>query len=472
EQDLLTLVAAAEAPSEHPLSRAIVDAATDSGYELPAATRFEALTARGISATVGDRRVLAGNEQLLSENGVAISASAQEEAARLEGMGRTVIFAASDGEVIGLIGMSDEVKQNAPRAVQALKKLGLRVIMMTGDNEFAAAAVAERVGISEFRAQVRPEEKLELVRTLQAEGLSVAMVGDGINDTPALAQADIGIAMSTGTDVAIEAGAITLLNGDVSKIAEAISLSRSTLTTIRQNLLWAFGYNVIAIPLAAAGLLNPIIAGATMAFSSVSVMANSLRLRTKARKIAEESGNPYIGPKQSFVSANRVPLVAMGLATLVLLLPLLVFTGIEHGWFGNEGGGANSAHNDHEAAAISLTPQHGEIVVALTNFDLAATSSSAPAGEVTFRAVHVGGMHGMSDDDAGQTHDLSVLRKDADGSLDEVGRTKPIAMGAEEELTLKLPPGAYVLECDVVETVNGNVVSHVQQGMRADFTVS
>jgi Cu+-exporting ATPase len=470
EQALLTLVAAAEAPSEHPLSRAIVDAATDSGYELPAVTGFEALTARGIAGTVDGRRVLAGNVRLLAENGVEITALGQDEADRLEAMGRTVIFVAADGQLIGLVGMSDEVKQNASRAVAALKKLGLRVIMMTGDNERAAAAVAERVGIGEFRAQVRPEDKLELVRSLQAEGLSVAMVGDGINDTPALAQADIGIAMSTGTDVAIEAGAITLLNGDVSKIAEAISLSRSTLTTIRQNLVWAFGYNVIAIPIAAAGLLNPIVAGGTMAFSSVSVMANSLRLRTKAREIAEQSGNPYRGPRQSFVSANRVPLVAMATATLVLVLPLLVFTGIDRGWFGNEGGGSSRAHE--AMAAISLTPKDGEVVVALTNWSVSPSTSNVAAGNVTFRAVHVDDMDGAGHDAGGNTHDLAVLRKSADGQLQEVGRTKPIAMGSQQELKLDLTPGTYVLECDVVETVNGQVVSHYQEGMHTEFTVS
>jgi len=329
EQALLTIVAAAESPSEHPLSRAIVDAAVESGYALPAVEGFSALTARGVEATVGGRAVVAGNRRLVDERKIELSPRALEEAERLESLGRTVIFAAIDGTVEGVFGIFDDVKQNAPRAVAALQALGLRVVMMTGDNPRAAAAVAQSVGIDEVHAGALPEQKLELVRKLQAEGLRVAMVGDGVNDAPALAQADVGIAMSTGTDVAIEAGDITLLHGDVSKIAEAIALSRSTLTTIRQNLVWAFGYNVLAIPVAAAGLLNPIIAGGAMAFSSVSVMANSLRLRAKARRIAEASGNTYGAPQESFLVANRVPLVAMGAAVTVLLVPLVVFTAID-----------------------------------------------------------------------------------------------------------------------------------------------
>ncbi len=382
EKALLTLVAAAEAPSEHPLSRAIVDAATDSGYELPEVLDFEAETARGVVATVEGQRIVAGNSRMLKEHGIALSVLAQDEAVRLESMGRTVIFAAADGVLIGLIGMSDEVKQNAPRAVQALRDLGLRVIMMTGDNPAAAAAVAERVGITEFHAETRPEDKLELVRSLQGEGLSVAMVGDGINDTPALAQADIGIAMSTGTDVAIEAGAITLLNGDVSKIAEAISLSRSTLAAIRQNLVWAFGYNVIAIPIAAAGLLNPIVAGAAMAFSSVSVMANSLRLRTKARRIAEESGNTYRGPRTSFISANRVPVIAMVTAALVLLLPLVIFTGIDQGWFGT--GTENNGHAGMEGDTTFTLPRGGGGVVQPANSSFVPSSPMAGAADLAW----------------------------------------------------------------------------------------
>jgi Cu+-exporting ATPase len=335
EATLLTLAAAAEHGSDHPLSRAIVDAAVDSGYALPNATDFESVTARGVIATVEGKRIAAGNLALIEDERTTINESVREELALHEEAGRTVILVAIDGRVEGLIAIADEVKPNAPRAIAALDALGLRVIMMTGDNERASANVAQAVGVREYRAGVKPEDKLELVRSLQAEGLSVAMVGDGINDAPALAQADIGIAMSTGTDVAIEAGDITLLHGDISKVAEAISLSRGTLSTIKQNLFWAFGYNVVAIPIAAAGLLNPIIAGGAMAFSSVSVMTNSLRLRSRERAFAETAGNTYNpASSSSFWVANAGPALAMLAAVVALVVPLLIFTGIDRGWFG------------------------------------------------------------------------------------------------------------------------------------------
>ncbi len=452
EQALLTLVAAAESSSEHPLSKAIVDAAVESGYALPPATGFQALTARGVSATVEGRAVLAGNPRLFEEQGIEPGAIAGEEIARLEAMGRTVILAAIDGRIEGVLGIADEVKPNAVRAVEALHRLGLRVIMLTGDNERAAAAVAARVGITEYRAGVKPEDKLDLVKSLQAEGLSVAMVGDGINDTPALAQAEIGIAMSTGTDAAIEAGDITLLYGDVSKIAEAIMLSRSTLSAIRQNLVWAFGYNVLAIPVAAAGLLSPIIAGGAMAFSSVSVMGNSLRLRSKARPIAESAGNVYGGARQGFVAANRGPLVAMASAVLVLLVPFLAFTGIDRGWFG----GAEAASG-------------GEITVELKNWEVAASRTSVPAGDVTFRVTH-GETH-THGSEGGALHNLAVFRR-TEGGFEPVGRTPNLAPGETATLALDLQPGEYELRCDVVEEVDGKVIQHYEQGMHTVLLVT
>jgi Cu+-exporting ATPase len=329
EVEVLTIAASAEQGSDHPLSRAIVDAAVEGGLELSDAESFESLTGHGVSAIIGGRSVLAGNSRLINERSVEVSERAREELSRLELSGRTVIYMAVDGRVEALIGISDEIKQNASRSVSALKRSGLEVIMLTGDGEEAAGRVARAVGIEKYRANVQPEDKLAFVRELQASGLSVAMAGDGINDAPALAQADIGIAMSTGADVAIEAGDITLLNGDVSKIAEAIALSRETLTTIKQNLAWAFGYNVVAIPIAAAGLLTPIVAGGAMAFSSVSVVANSLRLRTKARSMAEQSGNAYRQESESFLKQNRAAIGALAAAVAAVVIPLIVFVAAE-----------------------------------------------------------------------------------------------------------------------------------------------
>lgn len=469
EAALLTVVAAAESPSEHPLSRAIVDAAVESGYELPQASEFVSVTGQGIRASVDSRQVLVGNARLMTENGVEITPRVVEEAERLAEFGRTVIYAAIDGAVEGVIGMFDDVKQNAARAVQALHAQGLRVIMMTGDNERSAAAVASSVGIDEYYASALPADKLALVQKLQESGLQVAMVGDGVNDTPALARADVGVAMSTGSDVAMEAGDITLLNGDISKVAEAVALSRSTLLTIRQNLAWAFGYNVIAIPIAALGLLNPIIAGGAMALSSVSVMANSLRLRAAAPKIARASGNTYGAPSQGFFVTNRVPLAAMAIATVVLVVPLVVFTAIDR-MNGDDGDDHDAGHTG--AAAVG----EREIRVSLTNWAVEPSRLSITAGEVTFTALHDEDHGHESDgpagDSLGETHNLVLLRKLNDGSFEPVARTSDIPAGDSEQLTVTLAPGEYLLECDVVEEANGEVVSHYQKGMHVEFVVT
>ena len=237
------------------------------------------------------------------------------------------------GQVIGVLAFEDPLKPNAARAVSTLQSLGVRVMMVTGDNKRAAQAAADQAGITEVHASARPEEKLAIVRSLQGKGLKVGFAGDGVNDAPALTQSTVGMAMSTGADAAIEAGDITLLHGDVSKIAETILLSRATLTTIQQNLGWAFGYNIVGLPIAAAGLLNPIVAGAAMALSSVSVMANSLRLRGQHRGIVETSGNRYAVARKGFVAANRSALLALASIATVLLVPFVVFTGIDRSWF-------------------------------------------------------------------------------------------------------------------------------------------
>ena len=333
ESTVLALAASAESGSDHPLSRAIVDLADERGYSLSEVANFRSVTGRGITGEVNGHQILVGSRALAEGLQLQVLPQADEAVSDLHARGRSAIYVFIDGQSAAALGIFDDVKQNAHRAVSALKQRGLTVIMATGDNERAAAAVAERAGIDDFRAGVLPEDKLELVRDLQAAGHTVAMVGDGVNDAPALAQADVGIAMSTGTDAAMEAGDITLLHGDVSKVAEAITLGRSTLAGIKQNLVWAFGYNVLALPLAAAGLLNPIIAGGMMAFSSLSVMGNSLRLRTKARTIAESSGNTYGVSAESFMKANRGPVLAMAAAIAVLIVPLSFFTGVDRGWW-------------------------------------------------------------------------------------------------------------------------------------------
>jgi Cu+-exporting ATPase len=286
EAELLALVAAAEASSEHPLGEAVVRGASARGLALPAVTAFRSLTGRGLEATVSGRQVLAGNRRLMEERGID-SATLDAAMERLAGGGRTPMLVALDGRLAGLVAVADAVKPGAKAAIAELRRLGLDVVMLTGDHPRTAEAVAREVGIERVRAEVLPEHKAEEVQRLQAEGKVVGMVGDGINDAPALAQADVGIAIGTGTDVAMEASDVTLIRGDLAGVVTAIRLSQATMRTIRQNLFFAFIYNVLGIPLAAGVLypffgitLSPMIASAAMALSSVSVVTNSLRLRS------------------------------------------------------------------------------------------------------------------------------------------------------------------------------------------------
>ncbi|MCY4393280.1 MAG: heavy metal translocating P-type ATPase [Chloroflexi bacterium] len=335
-EEVLALAAAVETLSEHPLSAAVVEAAEGRGLAIEAASGFEALPGAGLTGEVSGRGVLIGARRLFEERGIVLDADAEATLSRLEGEGRTTSLLAVDGAYAGTLAFADPLKASAAQAVATLRSLGVRTIMASGDNERSALAAARALGIDEVHAGLRPEEKLALVRDLQGQGqgLRVGVAGDGINDAAALAQADVSIAMSTGADAAIEASDITLLHGDIARIAEAILLSRATLRTIRQNLGWAFGYNVIAIPIAMAGLLNPIVAGGAMALSSVSVMANSLRLRTQRRRIVEASGNAYAGSGEGFASLNRGPLLALASIVVVLLAPFVVFTGIDRAWWG------------------------------------------------------------------------------------------------------------------------------------------
>ncbi|MFF9117972.1 heavy metal translocating P-type ATPase [Streptomyces massasporeus] len=280
EADVLRLAGALEHSSEHPIARAVADGALEKLGALPAPEDFANVPGLGVQGVVEGHAVLVGRERLLADwamrlpEGLAGARTAAEEA------GRTAIAVAWDGEARAVLEVADAVKDTSAEAVGRLRALGLRPILLTGDNEAVARSVAREVGIEEVIAEVLPQDKVDVVKRLQAEGRSVAMVGDGVNDAAALAQADLGLAMGTGTDAAIEAGDLTLVRGDLRAAADAIRLARRTLGTIRSNLFWAFAYNVAALPLAASGLLTPMIAGAAMAFSSVFVVGNSLRLRT------------------------------------------------------------------------------------------------------------------------------------------------------------------------------------------------
>jgi Cu+-exporting ATPase len=285
EAELLTLVAAAERRSEHPLAQAIVTGATRRGVALIEPDAFDSITGKGVLATVTGRRVLVGNRRLLTDAGVD-TAALTDDAAQLSGEGKTPMLVAVDGQPAGVIAVADTLKDDAVPAVAALRRLGLEVVMLTGDNRRTAEAVARRAGIDRVLAEVLPGDKAAEVRRLQGEGHVVGMVGDGINDAPALAQADVGIAIGTGTDVAIEAAAITLIGGDLGGLVTAIALSKATMRNIRQNLAFAVGYNALGIPIAAGILypvtgllLSPMIAAAAMAASSLSVVTNANRLR-------------------------------------------------------------------------------------------------------------------------------------------------------------------------------------------------
>jgi Cu+-exporting ATPase len=285
ERELLRLVASVEHVSEHPLAAAIVAGAGDRGITPVDVSDFQSVTGKGVSGTVSGRRVSIGNPQMLDEDGGVpehLTAVADER----RRTGETVMFVAVDGRPAGMVGVADRIKSSTPEAIRALHAEGLQIVMLTGDNRVTAQAVADAVGIDQVEADVLPEGKSDVVARLQAQGRRVAMAGDGINDAPALARADVGIAMGTGTDVAMESAGVTLVQGDLRGIVRARRLSRATMANIRQNLFFAFVYNTLGVPVAAGVLypafgllLSPMLASAAMTFSSVSVIANALRLR-------------------------------------------------------------------------------------------------------------------------------------------------------------------------------------------------
>jgi Cu+-exporting ATPase len=286
ERDVLGLAARLERGSEHPLAGAVLAAAKHHGLALAPVQAFRSVPGKGVVATVEGRTVALGNEALMVEMGLAAGGPLDGDAARLRRAGQTVMFLAVDGQPAGLLGVSDPVKGNAAATLAELRALGLDVVMVTGDSQATADAVARALGIARVEAEVLPARKAEVVKSLQEAGRTVAMTGDGINDAPALAQAHVGIAMGTGTDVAIESAGITLVTGDLQGLVRAVRLARATLRNIRQNLFFAFVYNALGVPVAAGVLypvfgflLSPMIAAAAMSLSSVSVIGNALRLR-------------------------------------------------------------------------------------------------------------------------------------------------------------------------------------------------
>jgi len=278
EEEVLRIAASVEGGSEHPIAKAIVESAHERNVELSQVKSFKAVRGKGVSATVGKRKVLVGNRLFMREAEVD-STSIENKLEEFEDEGKTAVLVAVDGKLAGVCAVADVLKEDSVKAIAELKKLGYEIVMLTGDNPRTANAIAEKVGINKVLAEVLPDQKVDQIRRLQSQVGMVAMVGDGINDAPALTQANIGIAIGTGTDIAIEAGDIILVRGDLSSVVSAIKLSKATFRKIKQNLFWAFIYNTIAIPIAVFGLLHPVIAEAAMATSSVSVVTNANLLR-------------------------------------------------------------------------------------------------------------------------------------------------------------------------------------------------
>ena len=276
--DVFRLAAISEKASEHPLGVAIYEKYKNDFGNVPDADSFTAIPGRGVMAVIENQEILVGTRKLMQENGIATT-NIEDSITKLEDEGKTAMIMSVDKSISGIIAVADTIKENSKEAISNLKKMGIEVYMITGDNKRTANAIAKEAGIDNVLAEVMPENKAKEVEKLKKQGRIVAMVGDGINDAPALVAADIGMAIGTGTDIAIEAADITLMRGDLSVIATTIRLSKKTMNKIKQNLFWAFIYNIIGIPFAAFGLLSPIIAGGAMAFSSVSVVTNSLSLK-------------------------------------------------------------------------------------------------------------------------------------------------------------------------------------------------
>lgn len=277
EEEMLKIFSSLENASQHPLGEAVVNYCKEKGIEMEEVSKFDSLTGKGVSGSIDGVLYFIGNRKLMDEKNISYSA---EDIEKLQEKGETPLMLFDEKSLLGIISVADEVKESSKEAIDKLHEMGIETYMITGDSNRAANAIAKSLDIERVYAEVLPQDKSDKIKEIKTEGKVVAMVGDGINDAPALAEADIGFAIGTGTDVAIEASDITIINGDINSVVKAIELSKRTMRTIKQNLFWAFFYNVIGIPIAALGFLNPMIAGAAMAFSSVSVVTNSLRLKS------------------------------------------------------------------------------------------------------------------------------------------------------------------------------------------------
>jgi Cu+-exporting ATPase len=276
QDEVLEFAAGVESGSEHPLGQSIVKSAREKGLKIENPENFEAVTGKGVKAELDGKKVMVGSKKIMRDLDIPVELSGRLE--KLEKEAKTAMLVAYDGEVAGIIAVADAVKETSARAIAELEKLGIETAMLTGDNKATAQAIAEKVGVSRVLAEVMPDEKVAEIKRLQQKVGAVAMVGDGINDAPALTQADVGISIGTGTDIAIESSDVTLVSGDLYAVVKAVKLSRETFKKIKQNLYWAYGYNTVAIPIAILGLLHPVIAEAAMALSSITVVTNANRL--------------------------------------------------------------------------------------------------------------------------------------------------------------------------------------------------